>query len=186
MSPPGGASGRSSATCWPISTFPCVLVTHAFDDANALAGRCAVLDAGQIVQLAAPAEIRRSPASAAVAELTGARLVPGHAVPDGAGAMVAFAGGGRLRSAMHGNGPVRVAIYPWELRLVPLEGASLVDRVVEVRDEGGAIAVRTTRFVAEVPVGAAPPPVVAGGEIGIAADPESVRLFATAPGSAAQ
>lgn len=73
---------------------PVLLVTHAFDDANALAGRCAVLDAGEVVQLAPPADIRRAPATAAVAELAGARLVPGDAVPDGDGTTVAIGGGG--------------------------------------------------------------------------------------------
>ena len=157
---------------------PVLLVTHAFDDANALAGRCAVLDAGEVVQLAPPADIRRAPATAAVAELAGARLVPGDAVPDGDGTTVAIAGGGWLRSSMRRTGPVRVAIYPWELRLVAPAGASLVDRVVEVRDEGGALGIRTTRFTIEIPGGATPVAVMPGGEIGIAADPATVRLFA--------
>ena len=157
---------------------PVVLVTHAFDDANALAGRCAVLDAGQVVQVAPPAEIRRHPARAAVAELAGARLVLGHAVPDDDGATVEIVGGGRLRSAARRSGPVRVALYPWELRLVAPAAASLVDRVVEVRDEGGALAVRTARFAVEIPGGDAAVPAGPGGEVGIAADPEAVRLFA--------
>ncbi len=157
---------------------PVLFVTHAFDDANALAERCVVLDGGQVVQLAPPAEVRRNPASAAVAELAGARLVSGHAVPEGEGAAVEIAGGGRLRSSARRSGPVQVAIYPWELRVVATDGASLVDRVVEVRDEGGALAVRTTRFVVEVPAGGAGVPAMPGDEVGIAADPETVRLFA--------
>ena len=79
---------------------------------------------------------------------------------------------------MRRTGPVRVAIYPWELRLVAPAGASLVDRVVEVRDEGGALGIRTTRFTIEIPGGATPVAVMPGGEIGIAADPATVRLFA--------
>jgi hypothetical protein len=129
------------------------------------------------VQLAAPADVRRTPASAAVAELAGACLVPGCAAPDGDGSAVEIDGGGRLRSDTPRSGAVRVAVYPWELRLIAPDGAALVDRVVEARDEGGALAVRTSRFAVEVRGGGTAVPVVPGREIGIVADPQAVRLF---------
>ena len=57
---------------------PTLLVTHAFDDANALAARVGVLDAGRLVQLDAPAAVLATPASAAVAAVTGANLRDGR------------------------------------------------------------------------------------------------------------
>jgi molybdate transport system ATP-binding protein len=48
---------------------PTLLVTHAFDDAVALGGRVGVLDAGRIVQLGYPGELRHAPASPLVAAI---------------------------------------------------------------------------------------------------------------------
>ncbi len=58
---------------------PTLLVTHAFDDAAALAQRVGVIDDGRLVQLATPNELLRSPASAMVAALTSANVLRGNA-----------------------------------------------------------------------------------------------------------
>jgi molybdate transport system ATP-binding protein len=48
---------------------PTLLVTHAFDDAVALGGQVGVLDAGRIVQLGSPGELRQAPTSPLVAAI---------------------------------------------------------------------------------------------------------------------
>jgi ABC-type sugar transport system ATPase subunit len=50
---------------------PCLLVTHDLDEAQRVASRVAVLDAGACVQVATPEVLVRAPASRAVAELVG-------------------------------------------------------------------------------------------------------------------
>ena len=64
---------------------PTLVVTHDFEDAAALAGRVGVLVAGQLRQLAAPAELVSSPADPFVAELAGGNACTGSrcaATPD--------------------------------------------------------------------------------------------------------
>jgi molybdate transport system ATP-binding protein len=59
---------------------PTLLVTHAFEDATVLADRIAVLDEGRVVQMGGAEELRRTPATPLVAELTGTAVddvVPG-------------------------------------------------------------------------------------------------------------
>ena len=63
---------------------PTLMVTHAFEDAVALAPRIAVLDHGRIEQLAGPAELIDRPATPAVAALTGANVVAATATPSAA------------------------------------------------------------------------------------------------------
>jgi len=158
---------------------PALLVTHDFDDAAALGARCAVVDAGRIAQLDIPSAVRAQPATAGVAALVGANLVDGVAVAFAHGARVTIAGGGTLASRTAHEGPVRVAIHPWELALVAPEDADVRDTLVEARNEGARVVVRTTRFVVELPPGTAPP--APGQEIGLVVDPSAVRLFPRDP-----
>ena len=176
---PASGSATSSGTCSPTLRLPTLLVTHDFDDAAALGARCAVVDAGRVAQLDIPSAVRAQPATAGVAALVGANLVDGVAVPSAHGARVTVAGGGTLASRTAHEGPVRVAIHPWELAIVVAEGADLCDTLVEARDEGARVIVRTTRFVVELPSGTAPP--APGQQIGLAADPSAVRLFPRDP-----
>jgi ABC-type sulfate/molybdate transport systems ATPase subunit len=62
---------------------PTLVVTHAFEDATALAGRIGVLDRGRVVQLGTAEELRGAPATALVTEITGAG--PPLGVEDGPG-----------------------------------------------------------------------------------------------------
>ncbi len=61
----------------------CLLVTHDVVEAIALADRVLVLDAGQLVQDAVPAEVTRSPRSRWVAELFGWNAVTGTSSTHG-------------------------------------------------------------------------------------------------------
>jgi molybdate transport system ATP-binding protein len=129
---------------------PALLVTHAFEDASALADRIGVIESGVLVQLAEPAELLRSPATATVAALTGANVLDGTATPAQYGSTVQLPGGGELESSTPAHGPVRIAIHPWELELTDPESSVLTDRVVSVLPRRGALLVRLSRFRVEV------------------------------------
>ena len=58
---------------------PTLLVTHDYEDAAALAGQVGVLVAGQLRQLASPAELVARPRDGFVASFTGANLLHGEA-----------------------------------------------------------------------------------------------------------
>ena len=100
------------------------------------------------------------PASAFVADFTGAVVLTGHArrEPDGLTA-IALDGGGELRSVHAGEGPVAVTVFPWEITLhAPgqLEGSAqnhLEAEVVSLTRVGNRVRVALTAgqpFVAEV------------------------------------
>ena len=153
-------------------------MTHAFEDASALAGRIGVIESGVLVQLAAPAELLRNPATATVAALTGANVLDGTATPTRGGSTVALPGGGRLESSTPADGAVRVAIHPWELELTDAESSVLTDDVVSVLPRRGALLVRLTRFRVEVPAGrAADSAPAVGARVGLRVAPADVRLL---------
>jgi ABC-type sulfate/molybdate transport systems ATPase subunit len=161
---------------------PTLVVTHAFDDAAALAHRIGVIDRGRLVQLAVPAELLRRPASVTVAALTGANVLAGTATPAPAGSIVSLDGGGQLVSSTPARGPVHVAIHPWELELaVPdtLDGSGTVtDRVVSVRHNRGGLLVRLTRFTLQTRVGrSGDVPLTEGSTVGLRAAPADVRIL---------
>src|SRR5437588_11995316 len=64
---------------------PSLLVTHDFLTAASLADRVAVVDRGRIVQSGEPAELAARPASAFVADFTGAVVLTGIAQPTAGG-----------------------------------------------------------------------------------------------------
>ena len=82
---------------------PSLLVTHAFEDAIALARRVGVLDRGRLVQLGAPRELFERPANAMVAELTGANVLHGDATPTSSGSLIRLDGGGELACSTTGE-----------------------------------------------------------------------------------
>jgi molybdate transport system ATP-binding protein len=97
---------------------PTLLVTHDFDDAAALADRVGVIVEGQLLQVAAPAELVAAPADAFVAGFTGANLLRGvaEAGPDGLTAVVLDAGFTAF-TVDAGVGHVALAVYPWEVSI---------------------------------------------------------------------
>jgi molybdate transport system ATP-binding protein len=99
---------------------PAVLVTHDFGEAALLGDRVAVLDAGRIVQEGLPRELVAAPASAFVADLTGAVVLLGEARSGADGlTLVRIDGGGDVASTDPGTGRVAVSVHPWEIALSP-------------------------------------------------------------------
>ena len=99
---------------------PAVLVTHDFAQASILADEVAVMDHGRIVQRGTPQQLVAAPATAFVAELTGAAVLAGtgHVRGDGLTDVV-LAGGARIVSAGALDGPVAVIVRPWDVSLEP-------------------------------------------------------------------
>jgi molybdate transport system ATP-binding protein len=157
---------------------PTLLVTHAFEDAATLARRVGVIDHGRLIQLASPAELLAAPSSAVVAALTGANVVDGSASPAAGGAVIRLAGGGQLRAATHADGPVQVAVHPWEVQLGDPASCPVTDTVVSVGPSQGATLTRLTRFtVHSGPDGASAAP-REGQLVGLSVAPANVRVFA--------
>ena len=97
---------------------PSLLVTHDFAEAAQFGDRVGVLDEGVVVQLGPPAELSARPASAFVADFTGAVVLTGVASPGSDGlTLVALDGGGTIVSADAASGPVGASLYPWDIVL---------------------------------------------------------------------
>jgi molybdate transport system ATP-binding protein len=97
---------------------PVLLVTHDFHDAAILADRVGVLVDGRLLQVGAPTELIAGPADAFVASFTGANVLAGHALPGPGGlTRVALGDGTVLYSVDEADGPVDVAVYPWEVAI---------------------------------------------------------------------
>ncbi len=157
---------------------PTLLVSHSFDDALALAKRVGVIDNGRVVQIASPHTLLSQPANAMVAALTGANVVDGIATPAAAGSSVLLAGGGRLISSRRADGPVQIAVQPWEFELGEPESSSLTDTVVSIRQDRGGVLVRLTRFtIQHRPQGFGQPSIVEGQAIGLRVAPVNVRIL---------
>jgi molybdate transport system ATP-binding protein len=158
---------------------PALVVTHSFDDAITLASRIGVLDGGRVVQLARPAELTHSPATARVAALTGANVLDGTATPNPTGSTIRFTTGGELASSQRASGPVHIAVQPWMLKLCDPASTALTDRVVSVRDDHDRLLVRLTRFSVQIPPESnGRPAVVPGQQVGLRAAPADVRVIA--------
>jgi molybdate transport system ATP-binding protein len=135
---------------------PAMLVTHDFEDAATLAHRVGVIREGRILQLGTPEELVAVPNDAFVASFTGATLLPGRTVETRDGLTgVALDGGLLVWSADREEGPVNVAVYPWDVSL----GTSLPDdsrlnhvrsSVVSVAPMGNRVRVRVGPVVAEI------------------------------------
>jgi molybdate transport system ATP-binding protein len=156
---------------------PTLLVTHAFEDATALAHRIAVIDHGQLEQLATPAELLAAPASVLVAALTGANILEGTASTTPSGSTVHLHGGGELESSTPASGPVHVAVHPWQLQLADPTSCSLTDTVLSVRHDRGAMAIRLTRFTIQAPSDNGHRPVTEGSIVGVRAAPHHVHVL---------
>ena len=96
---------------------PVVIVTHAFEEAAALAGELVVIDAGRELQRGTAAAISASPASPFVADFSGAVVLRGEARGEGDLTVVALPGGGSVWSADRARGPVSLSVFPWEISI---------------------------------------------------------------------
>lgn len=161
---------------------PTLLVTHAFDDAIALAQRIGVINNGILVQLDQPDELLRRPANAMVAALTGANVLRATATPAPSGSIVRIQGGGELASSTVAEGPVRIAVYPWELELADPGTSTINDTIISVSQDRGALMIRLTRFTIQTQHQAQQMPAIAeGATVGLQAAPSDVRVLPPDP-----
>ena len=118
-----------------VST-PTLVVTHDFDEAAALGDEVAILDHGRIVQRGRASQLAARPASAFVADLTGAVVLTGRA-SSGPGGLTAVAldGGGTVLSTDAGDGVVGVSIHPWDIALAANEPGGSTNNNVRARVE---------------------------------------------------
>ena len=163
-----------------LATFelPTLLVTHAFDDATVLADRVGVIDAGRLVQVATPVELLRNPANAIVAALTGANVIEGNATPSASGSIVHLGGSGELASSTPAEGPVTVAVHPWELELTDAGSSTLTDTIISIRHDRGGLLIRLTRFTVQTTGPNGYPTLAEGSTVGLRAAPVDVRILA--------
>jgi molybdate transport system ATP-binding protein len=118
------AAGRALAELLRELRVPALLVTHDFAEAALLGDVVAVLDAGRIVQRGSAAQLAGAPASAFVADLTGAVVLRGRARRDADGlTRVALDGGGEVVAPAPATGEVAVSVHPWEIALEPAGSA---------------------------------------------------------------
>jgi molybdate transport system ATP-binding protein len=99
---------------------PTVIVTHDFSEAALLGDQVAIVDDGRIIQRGTASELAASPATAFVADFTGAVVLTGsaRAGPDGL-TVVDLDGGGTVAAVDNAAGPVAVSVYPWEITIQP-------------------------------------------------------------------
>jgi molybdate transport system ATP-binding protein len=151
---------------------PALIVTHAFDDAAALADRIGVIDAGRLLQLGAPTTLLDSPTDVTVARLVGMSILPGTASENGAGRHIALAAGGALIAQDGPVGPVQVAVAPWHVKPAT---TGIEDTVTAVRRRGDRWHVTTERLALELAAGEMPP--APGTRICATASPEHLHVF---------
>ncbi len=112
------AAGRELASVLRETGVPALLVTHDFTEAALLGDHIGVIDGGRVIQHGTAADLAASPASAFVADFTGAVVLTGMAAPGADGLThVVIDGGGELLSTDPGSGPVAASVYPWEIAL---------------------------------------------------------------------
>ena len=90
---------------------PTVLVTHDPLEAMVMADRLVVIENGRVVQVGAPADVARRPATQYVAGLVGLNLYAGHR-SVGSSAVELDGGGVLVAPDVAANGPVWVALRP--------------------------------------------------------------------------
>jgi molybdate transport system ATP-binding protein len=112
-------AGRELAAVLAETGVPALLVTHDFTEAALLGDRVGVIDGGRVIQEGTAAELAATPASAFVADFTGAVVLTGTARGVDGLTCVELDGGGTVFSTEPGAGPVAVSVYPWEIALAP-------------------------------------------------------------------
>ena len=111
---------RELADVLRVTEVPAIVVTHDFAEAALLGDEVAVIDGGRVVQQGSPSELATCPATAFVADFTGAVVLHGTAVPvpDGT-TIITLAGGDTIRSTDRAAGPVAATVFPWEITIEP-------------------------------------------------------------------
>ena len=114
------AASRELGAVLAEAEVPALLVTHDFAEAALLGDEVGVIDAGRVVQQGSASELAAAPASAFVADFTGAAVLTGTAAaPQGGLTRVALDGGGEVATTDRGEGQVAVTVFPWEVELAP-------------------------------------------------------------------
>ncbi len=137
---------------------PILYVTHDQAEALAMSDRLAVMNAGRIVQVGAPAEIYAHPASRFVADFIGLmNFIPGRVVGrSGGDATVEFLGGHRLIVVDHSavSGECVLAARPEDIVLRPdgpircrVEARNYAGHLIDykVRADGAVLRVQTPK-----------------------------------------
>jgi molybdopterin-binding protein len=114
----GAAASRELVGVIRDAGVPVLLVTHDFTEAALLGDRVAVMDGGRVLQEGTASGVAAAPASAFVADFSGAVVLTGEArsVEDGI-VLVTLDGGGELNALEGEPGAVAVSVYPWEITL---------------------------------------------------------------------
>jgi molybdate transport system ATP-binding protein len=155
------SASRELSTVLREASVPALLVTHDFTEAAVLGDRVAVIDDGRIVQEGTAGELAAAPASAFVADFTGAVVLTGVARGGPGGlTIVDLDGGGSATSTDSRTGPVALSVHPWEIALEPADARAqgstqnhLQAEVVTVTEIGNRVRVGLTAaqpLVAEV------------------------------------
>ena len=112
------ASARELGAVIRDAGVPVLLVTHDFAEAALLADRIAVMDGGRVLQQGTASSLAAAPASAFVADFSGAVVLTGEARRGDHGVtLVSLDGGGEVIALAAMDGPVAVSVYPWEITL---------------------------------------------------------------------
>jgi molybdate transport system ATP-binding protein len=128
---------------------PVILVTHDFHEAALLGDEVGVMDRGRIIQSGTASELAAAPASAFVADFTGAVVLTGTArSASDELTLVELDGGGTVTTTDGGSGRVAVSVYPWEITISHMPPPSsesaqnrLLARVLSVTTVGNRVRV---------------------------------------------
>jgi molybdate transport system ATP-binding protein len=112
------SAGRELSSTLRSLDVPVVLVTHEWGEASLLGDEICVIDRGRIVQRGGASELAASPATAFVADFTGAVVLTGTVrATDGELTIVDLDGGGVASSTDRATGRVALSVYPWEITI---------------------------------------------------------------------
>ncbi len=118
------ASRELSAILLPLD-IPVILVTHDFHEAALLGDEVGVIDDGKIIQRGSATELAAAPATAFVADFTGAIVLTGTVSSAGVElTTVDLDGGGVASTTDRGHGRVALSVYPWEITLSPASASA--------------------------------------------------------------
>jgi sulfate transport system ATP-binding protein len=155
-----------------------VFVTHDQEEALELADRVVVMDSGRIEQVGTPQDVYERPATAFVHEFIGESVILPIIVADG----VARFGGSPTGLDPQGvrSGAGRLFVRPYDMAVVPVDGAPFEGRVMRIHGLGPArrieIALRSdTDAVIEIDV-PRPDELAPGQAVGL--KPRAYKIFA--------